>query len=361
MTSRTYIRPTGIMPAPSLLEEESFFGGLPLTGDGSLYYTAVEIYTRAGEGGVQRRTCGLGELWEKDFGEAGADVSGILERISDPRSRICGLGFDRPLIMGVVNVTPDSFSDGGRFLDTQAAIAHALRLEDEGADILDIGAESTRPNADIVSLDEELRRVIPVVEGLVGRVDARISIDTRKSGVMLEAADAGADIINDVTALSHDDDAMEIAAKTDLPIILMHAQGTPQTMQDKPEYEHVLLDVYDYLESRIAACVDAGIARSRLVVDPGIGFGKTVGHNVELIGGISLFHGLGVPILLGASRKRFIGEITGVKDAEKRLPGSLAAAQMAASQGVQIIRVHDVGETRQALEMWRSISTGNTG
>ena len=355
MTPRTYIRPTGIIQSPSLGEEESFFGGLPLTGDGSLYYTAVEIYERVGDGQLQRRTCGLSELWEKDFGVDGSEVSEVLERISDPRSRICGLGFDRPIIMGIVNVTPDSFSDGGRFLDAQAAIAHALRLEDEGADIIDIGAESTRPNADIVSLDEELKRVIPVIEGLAGRVDARISIDTRKSGVMLEAWDAGADIINDVSALSHDAAAIETAAKTGLPIILMHAQGTPQTMQDKPEYEHVLLDVFDYLEGRIAACIDAGIARSRLMVDPGIGFGKTVGHNLELIGGISLFHGLGVPILLGASRKKFVGEVTRVKDADKRLPGSLAAVQAAVSQGVQIVRVHDVAETRQALEMWRAI------
>jgi len=355
MTPRTYIRPTGIIQSPSLGEEESFFGGLPLTGDGSLYYTAVEIYERVGDGQLQRRTCGLSELWEKDFGVDGSEVSEVLERISDPRSRICGLGFDRPIIMGIVNVTPDSFSDGGRFLDAQAAIAHALRLEDEGADIIDIGAESTRPNADIVSLDEELKRVIPVIEGLAGRVDARISIDTRKSGVMLEAWDAGADIINDVSALSHDAAAIETAAKTGLPIILMHAQGTPQTMQDKPEYEHVLLDVFDYLEGRIAACIDAGIARSRLMVDPGIGFGKTVGHNLELIGGISLFHGLGVPILLGASRKKFVGEVTRIKDADKRLPGSLAAVQAAVSQGVQIVRVHDVAETRQALEMWRAI------
>ena len=360
MTSKPYLKPIGILPAPvpgpGLSEEESFFGGLPLTGDGSLYYTAVELYERLDAGGTKRRVVGLGELWEKDFGLDGARVSTILERISDPRSRLAGLGFDRPLIMGIVNVTPDSFSDGGKYFGTQAAIDHALRLEDEGADILDIGGESTRPNADFVSVDAELERVMPVLEGLAGRVDARISIDTRKSEVMSHAARAGVDVINDVSALSFDPESLATAADTGLPIILMHSAGTPKTMQDNPDYEDVLLDVYDYLDARIMACVGAGIARSRLIIDPGIGFGKTVQHNLALIGGVSMFHGLGVPIMLGASRKRFIGEIMADQSVSNRLPGSIAAAISAVSQGVQIVRVHDVIETREALTVWRESS-----
>lgn len=357
MTSRSYIRPLGIIPAPELDDDAPFFGGLPLTGEGALFYTAAEIYQRTGSGTVSQHLINLGELWEKDFGLDGVRLSEMLERISDSRSRVAGLGFDQVIIMGVVNVTPDSFSDGGQFLNAQAAIDHALRLEDEGALILDIGGESTRPNADPVPIDQELKRVIPVIEGLAGRVEARISIDTRNSKVMSEAHQAGADIINDVSALGHDPESLQVAAASGLPIILMHARGSPQVMQDNPVYENVLLDIFDYLEQRIELCESAGIERSRLVVDPGIGFGKTPEHNLALIRGLSLFHGLGVPLLVGASRKSFIGAVTGEGEAQKRFPGSLAAALAAVQQGVQIIRVHDVAETAQAFKLWRAIES----
>jgi dihydropteroate synthase len=253
--------------------------------------------------------------------------------------------------MGVVNVTPDSFSDGGRYDTTDAAIEHALQLEAEGSDLLDIGGESTRPGADPVHLEEECRRVLPVIAALARRSRARLSVDTRKAEVMRRAAGEGAHIINDVSALTHDPRSLSTAAELGLPVILMHALGDPRTMQDKPAYNDVVLDVYDMLEARIEACERAGIARARLVVDPGIGFGKTLAHNLALLGSLSVFHGLGCGVMLGASRKSFIGKLTGA-EAGDRLPGSLAAALLGAAQGVQILRVHDVAATRQALAVW---------
>jgi dihydropteroate synthase len=207
-------------------------------------------------------------------------------------------------------------------------------------------------------VDEELERVMPVIEGLAGRTKALISIDTRKAGVMRRALAAGAHIINDVTALTYEPACLEVAATSEAPVILMHAQGDPRTMQSAPHYDDCLLDVCDWLEARIAACEAAGIARERLVIDPGIGFGKTLAHNLELLSGLTLLHGLGVPVLLGASRKSFIGALTGIKDARARLTGSIAAALLGAAQGVQILRVHDVAETRQALAVWAAMERG---
>jgi dihydropteroate synthase len=260
--------------------------------------------------------------------------------------------------MGIVNVTPDSFSDGGEHATTEAAITHGLRLVAEGADILDIGGESTRPSSDAVPLEEELRRVIPAVEGLRARTEAVISVDTRKAEVMRRAAAAGADMLNDVSAFTHDADALGAAAKSGLSVVLMHAQGDPKTMNDNPRYDDVVLDVFDYLESRIQACVAAGIPNSKIVVDPGIGFGKHLHHNVAVMAGLSLYHGIGVPILLGASRKKMIGELCNVEHAKDRVPGSLACAIAGVAAGVQILRVHDVKETKQAIEVWRASMAG---
>ncbi len=278
------------------------------------------------------------------------------DNIVEPRADFAGLGMVEPRIMGIVNVTPDSFSDGGSFTQAQAAIDHALRLLDEGADILDIGGESTRPGSDTVPLDEELKRVMPVLEGLRARTTAPISIDTRKAGVMKRAADAGCDILNDVSALTHDPAALDVAAESGLPVMLMHAQGDPKTMNDNPQYRDVVLDVFDFLSERIAACEVAGIGRDRIVADPGIGFGKHLHHNVAVLSSLSLYHGLGVPILLGASRKKLIGQICNVEEPRARVPGSLAAALAAIAQGVQIVRVHDVAETKQAIAVWRAIA-----
>jgi dihydropteroate synthase len=336
---RLYIRPIArIAPAAGARS------ALVVAGRSDLLFAAAELIERD-RGEVRRRIVSAAEL------RAGGPAP--LERLCQPRAAIAGLALDRPLVMGVVNVTPDSFSDGGRYLATDAAIGQALRLDAEGADILDIGAESTRPGAGPVDLDEELRRVMPVIEALAPRVRARLSIDTRKAEVMRRAARAGVTLINDVAALTHDPEALNAAAETGLPVVLMHAQGDPRTMQDDPRYDDVVLDVYDWLGARIEACERAGIPRSRLIVDPGIGFGKTLAHNLALLGALSIFHGLGCPILLGASRKSFIGRLTGA-GVDDRLPGSLAAALLAVSQGVQILRVHDVAATRQALAVWEA-------
>ena len=357
MQRSIYLRPVGIF-APSSDQDQGgdVWGGLPLAGTG-LAFSALEVIERTGTKS-SRRVIGLGEIFERDWGRNTLSASDLVERVHANRPRLAGLALDRPLIMGIVNVTPDSFSDGGRHADPEAAIAHGLALATEGADILDIGGESTRPGSDPVPLDEELARVLPVIEGLKTACDARISIDTRKALVMQRAAAAGADIINDVSALSHDPDGMAAAAEADLPVVLMHAQGDPKTMQDAPRYGDVLLDVFDYLERRIATCEAAGIARQHLLVDPGIGFGKTLSHNLMLMHGLSLFHGLGVPLLVGASRKRFIGILTGVDVAGERVSGSIGAALAAAGQGAHILRVHDVKATRDALTVWRAAVTG---
>jgi dihydropteroate synthase len=284
----------------------------------------------------------------------------IHDRLTAPRPAFGGLSMDRARIMGILNVTPDSFSDGGRFLAPEAALAQARAMVAEGAEILDIGGESTRPGAAEVPVAEEISRTSPVIAALrAAGLTTPISIDTRKGPVAEAALAAGAGVINDVAALTHDPALASVAARTGAPVILMHAQGTPATMQRAPRYDDVLLDVYDWLAARIAAAEAAGIARDRLMVDPGIGFGKTLEHNLALIRGLSLFHGLGCPILLGASRKRFIGTIGGQEVAEQRMPGSLAVALAGAAQGVQLLRVHDVGETRQALALWQAITTSN--
>jgi len=288
----------------------------------------------------------------------GEEMWQTFDNLITARPDYAGLSMDRPRIMGIVNVTPDSFSDGGSFANVQAAVDHGMRLVDEGADILDIGGESTRPGSHAVALDEELRRVLPVLEGLRARTRAKISVDTRKAEIMRRAAAAGADILNDVSALTHDPHALAAAAETGKPIMLMHAQGDPKTMNDNPQYRDVVLDVFDFLAERIKACEAVGIPRDKIVVDPGIGFGKHLHHNVAVLQAMSLYHGLGVPVLLGASRKKLIGQLCNVDDAKKRVPGSIAAALSSVAQGVQIIRVHDVAETVQAVRVWQAAMRG---
>ncbi|HSF95741.1 MAG TPA: dihydropteroate synthase, partial [Thermohalobaculum sp.] len=264
-----------------------------------------------------------------------------LELLSAPRAPVAGLSLDRPRLMGVVNVTPDSFSDGGMLGDAAAAIAHGVALAAAGADILDIGGESTRPGAEPVSLQQELDRVMPVIEGLKAAGCAvALSIDTRKAAVASAALAAGVAMFNDISALTYDPHSPAVAARAPA-VCLMHAQGDPRTMQDNPRYSDVLLDVYDFLELRIAAAEAAGIARSSIVVDPGIGFGKTLDHNLALLRRVSLFHGLGCAVMLGVSRKRFIGTLSGVAEARNRAHGSVAAGLAGLAQGVQILRVHD--------------------
>jgi len=286
-----------------------------------------------------------------------AELGTVLSRVTGLRPPFAGLSLKRPVLMGIVNVTPDSFSDGGLYDETEGAITHAAELTSEGAAIVDIGGESTRPGSDAVERDEELGRVVPVLEGLAGS-PAVISIDTRKSDVARAAAKAGAKILNDVSALTYDPACLTVVAETALSVVLMHAQGEPKTMQDNPAYDDVVLEVFDYLEARIELCVAAGIDRGRIAADPGLGFGKTLAHNLALLANLSLFHGLGVPLLVGASRKRFIGGLGQGRDPQAREPGSQAAAITAAAQGVQILRVHDVAASRQALEVWRAGTFG---
>ncbi|PWE33670.1 dihydropteroate synthase [Maritimibacter sp. 55A14] len=281
----------------------------------------------------------------------------LRQRLTTPRLPLAGLALDRPRLMGVLNVTPDSFSDGGAFSDTETAIAHGRKLLAAGADILDIGGESTRPGAAEVPGPEEIARTAPVIEAIrEADPDALLSIDTRKADVAEAALGAGAVMLNDVSAMTYDPRMAEVAAVHEGPLCLMHAQGDPATMQKSPRYDDVLLDVYDFLEARVAAAEAAGVPRARLVVDPGIGFGKTLEHNLALIRGIGLFHMLGCALLLGVSRKRFIGTIGGEPDAARRAPGSIAVALEAIRQGVQITRVHDMAETRQAVALWQAVN-----
>ncbi len=264
------------------------------------------------------------------------------------------LDLAQPRVMGILNVTPDSFSDGGRFVRREQAIEQALRMVAEGAAIIDIGGESTRPGAAEVSVEEELQRVIPLIEALAPELTVPISVDTSKPEVMLGAADAGAGMINDVYALRRDG-ALEAAAQTGLPVCMMHMQGEPRTMQAEPRYDDVVAEVQAFLQQRVVACEAAGIARERILLDPGFGFGKTLQHNLSLLKHLKAFHSLGLPLLVGMSRKSMIGAVLDAP-LEQRLHGSVAVATLAALQGAQLIRVHDVRATTDALKMVSAVS-----
>jgi dihydropteroate synthase len=324
--AKTYYRPAGLVygrDARTLVQEGR---GGSLSGLSAIAYTMVEIIVREGRG-VSRRVVPF------------APSLALPVPAAPPA---------RPLVMGIVNVTPDSFSDGGRHAAAEQAIAHGLKLAAEGADILDVGGESTRPGSEGVDEGEELARVVPVVEDLAA-AGHKVSCDTRKAPVMRAALKAGAAIINDVSALQHDPQSMAAMADAECPVVLMHAQGDPKTMQLSPSYADVALDVFDALEARIAACVAAGIARERLIADPGIGFGKSFRHNLDLLHQFTLFHGLGVALLMGLSRKGFVGALTGEKTAANRVNGSVGGALWSALNGAHILRVHDVKATVDAL------------
>ncbi len=265
------------------------------------------------------------------------------------------LKLDRPRVMGIVNATPDSFSDGGEHGTVDAAIAHGLRLAEEGADVLDIGGESTRPGADEVPLEEELRRAIPVIERLAKETALPVSIDTSKPEVMRAAVAAGAGMINDVYALRREG-ALDAAAALGVPVVLMHMLGEPRSMQDAPEYDDVVADVHRFLAERIFAAEMAGIEKKRMVVDPGFGFGKTGAHNLALLAQLQRFTELGVPVLAGFSRKKTIGDLTGRADPHDRIHGSVAAALIAAQRGAMLLRVHDVAATVDALKVWNAVA-----
>ncbi|SNR25069.1 dihydropteroate synthase [Paracoccus sediminis] len=274
----------------------------------------------------------------------------VLAALTAPRADLVGLPLDRPRVMGIVNATPDSFSDGGLY----DPATHGRQLIGDGADILDIGGESTRPGAAEVPVPDEIDRIVPAIRALSG--SAPVSADTRKAAVARAALDAGAAMVNDVSGFDFDPDLAPLVAQAQIPVCLMHAQGLPATMQDDPRYGDVLLDVYDALDARIRRAEAAGIPRARIVVDPGIGFGKTQAHNLAILRRISLYHGLGCAILLGVSRKRFIGAIGKADDPAGRAPGTVALTLAAMTQGVQIHRVHDVRDVIQAMRLWQAVN-----
>ena len=282
---------------------------------------------------------------------------GMTEAVWRCHDRAFPLG-ERTLLMGVVNVTPDSFSDGGRFLHPDDAVKHAMQLAADGADILDVGGESTRPGAEPVSLDAEVARVVPVIERLRTEVlDIAISIDTRHPEVARAALAAGADIVNDVTGASAPD-TLTAVRESGAGLVLMHMQGEPQTMQADPTYDDVVVEVRDFLAERIEAAVSAGVARDRLCVDPGVGFGKTTAHNLALLRDIVSFRRLGMPVLVGVSRKRFIGELSGVDDPAERVDGTAGAVAWCAAQGIDVLRVHDVKEMARVVKVVDAIVRG---
>jgi dihydropteroate synthase len=349
VTGDIYLKPTAFVDAPFGLN-----GQVARLAGGLLWFGAVELVGRG-------RAPELVPV---------SKIDAALERLDDEARRAWSyltaprpplrlgervIPLDQPQAVGIVNVTPDSFSDGGMHQDEEAAVEAGHAMAAAGAALIDIGGESTRPGAKPVWEGDETERVLPVVKRLAASGTA-ISIDTYKAAVMEAALAAGAALVNDVSALSYDPRSMTVVAKAGCPVVLMHHQGTPETMQQEPRYDGpVLLEVYDWLEAQIEAAVAAGVDRANIIVDPGIGFGKTLQHNLQLLNGLSMLHGLGCPIMLGASRKRMIGALANEAPADRRLAGSVALALKGAEQGVQLLRVHDVVETVQALRVWRGL------
>ncbi len=344
MTLRTYLRPTGLLPAETALS-----GNLPLAG-GRFTFSIAELILRDGDS-IERTMMPLNQL-PAEFHEIHRRH---LDALTRPRSPLAGLSLDRPRLMAVLNVTPDSFSDGGAFLEPAQALAHGMALLEAGADIIDIGGESTRPGAAPVSPECELERVLPVVSALAER-GAQVSIDTRHAAVMRAALAAGAVIINDVTGLTGDAESLAVVAESTAPVVLMHMQGEPGTMQNKPHYHDAALDVYDWLEARVNACRAAGISTERIIVDPGIGFGKTLEHNLEILRALTLYHGLGCPLMVGVSRKRFIGALSNNEPPGDRVPWTVAASRAALDGGCQMVGVHDLAARHQARAVWEGLN-----
>ena len=347
--ARTLIRPTGFVDSPF-----GHDGKVARLAGGLNWFGLVELIGVEGRKRVSSELVAVERVEDRFDQTMAADWA----RITAPRAPL-QLGertirLDQPQVMGIVNATPDSFSDGGSYADASAAAEAGAEMAAQGAAIIDVGGESTRPGATMVWEEDEIARVLPIVQQL-SRGGNAVSIDSRKSAVMSAALGAGARLVNDVSALTWDPQSAAAVAAAGAPVVLMHHQGDPQSMQKDPRYEDALVEVYLWLEERIAAAEQAGIARDKILVDPGIGFGKTVAHNLELMNGLALFHGLGCPIVLGASRKRMIGALSSEAPADQRLPGSIALALKAVEQGAQIVRVHDVPETVQALKIWRGL------
>jgi len=349
MAARTLVRPTGFVDAPF-----GHDGKVARLAGGLNFFASVELLRVEDSRRVSAELLPV----EGIEGRLDGDTAAQWAALTAPRQPL-QLGdrtvrLDQPQVMGILNVTPDSFSDGGQLANAGSAVEAGVQMASEGAAILDVGGESTRPGAQTVWAQDEIERVRPVVERLAAGGSA-VSIDTRKSEVMTAALQAGARLLNDVSALTFDPRAAEVVAASGAPVILMHHLGSPETMQQDPRYDDVLVEIYVWLEERIAAAEAAGIDRSRILIDPGFGFGKTVAHNLELMNGLALFHSLGCPLVVGASRKRTIGALSNEAPADQRLGGSIAFALKAVEQGAQIVRVHDVPETVQALRIWRGL------
>lgn len=354
---RVYVRPLGVIAGDAARGAVQAGWAAPL--DGGRGACAGYEIRRRGPEGIRRDLVATRDVtgWlARQAPEVRDQAQPLWDALAGSCTWPAGLPERRPLIMGVVNVTPDSFSDGGQFFEPAAAIGHGLRLRAEGADIVDIGGESTRPGAGAVTAKEEIQRVVPVVEALAER-DVLVSIDTRKAAVMRAAIAAGARMINDISALRHDPESLATAGASGLPVVLMHSQGEPATMQAQPTYDDAALDVFDHLAQRVETWTAAGFDRSQLLIDPGIGFGKTIDHNLEILNQPGLYLGLGLPLLLGVSRKSFIGRLAGGVPPADRLPGSLAAAIHGVGAGVAVLRVHDVAATQQALAVWRAVTS----
>jgi dihydropteroate synthase len=356
-TDRLWLRPLGLISGRAAAAAIVAGHARPLSGP-NLAFTAIAAMGLAPGLRLVMVTAPFVELetWISGAGARfAARARAQLTALSASPAPWAGFVLDRPLVMGVLNVTPDSFSDGGRWFDAGHAVAHGHALLEAGADIIDVGGESTRPGAVPLPAGEEIRRIEPVVR-MLAKAGAVVSIDTRYAAVMDAALDAGARIVNDVSALSHDPRSLALIARRRAPVVLMHMRGDPQTMQRNPVYDSPLVEVLEFLEARIQACAAAGIPRDSIATDPGIGFGKLAPHNLELLAGIGAFHAVGCAVALGVSRKSTIAQLSSDEPPEARLPGSLAAALFAVQQGVQILRVHDVAETRQALAIWRSVA-----
>ncbi|HUK60559.1 MAG TPA: dihydropteroate synthase [Stellaceae bacterium] len=352
-----WLAPTGLVAGAAAARAIASGVALPLAG-ATRAFVAVELLARR-EGRTLAAPTSIARL--RAFAHArgpatSRHIEARLAALSAPRPDWAGLSLARPLIMGIINVTPDSFSDGGKFLAPDEAAAHGRALLDAGADILDVGGESTRPGATPVSPEEEMRRIAPVLRALVA-TGAPVSVDTRHAATMTMALEAGARIVNDVSALAGPG-SMAAVARAGAAVVLMHMQGEPATMQRAPVYRFAPVDVLEELAARVAACEAAGIPRARIAIDPGIGFGKTAEHNLEILAGLPLFQALGTGVMVGLSRKSFVGRLAGGGGGaatETRLAGSLAGALDAVSKGAQIVRVHDVAETRRALAFQAAI------
>ena len=324
-------------------------------GSSNLKFSNIEIILR-NKNKITKKIIGIEDIEKLNLKEKEI-IKVFLRNISKKRKSIAGLKFDKPNIMGILNVTPDSFFDGGNFSSLKSAEDQYLKMIREGADIIDIGGESTRPSSRTVTVKEELKRIIPVIKAIKKlRKRIPLSLDTRKPEVMLAGIKQGIKIINDVSGLRYSNKSISILNKKNIPVVIMHSISNPKSMQNKINYQDVLLDVYDFLEKKITECEKANINRSQIIIDPGIGFGKNTKQNLKLIENISLFHSLGVCILLGVSRKSFISKATKNNLVHKRLGGSIASVIYAMSQGVQIFRVHDVHETLQAVSIYKNIS-----